>query len=104
MRLVLSFCLLSLFAVSCASHHPGSEAEKEAQLAALGPAYGGNCAMGMCKKKVVPGKLKYKVDYRGNRYVFSSEEARDTFLSDLDKNIATANAEWASRANSMKPR
>lgn len=104
MRLVLSLCLLSLFAISCASHHPGSAAEKEAKLAALEPAYGGNCAMGMCKKKTVPGKLKYKVDYRGNRYLFSSEEARDTFLADLDRNIDRANTEWAARANSMKPR
>lgn len=102
MRLFLSFCLLTMFSISCASHHPGSEAERDAKIAAMEPAYGGNCAMGMCKRMTVKGKHKYTVDYKGNRYLFSSEKARDQFLSNIDSNIQKANAEWVGRGNGNK--
>lgn len=103
MKLVLGFLLIFTFA-ACTSHHPGSEAEKEAKIAAIKPAYEGHCAMGLCRKKRVPGEANYSVMYKGNKYLFSSEEARDTFLSDIDKNIKNANREWeAAKGTQVKP-
>lgn len=103
MKLVLSLFMIFSFA-ACTSHHPGSEADKEAKVAAIKPAYEGHCAMGLCRKVRVPGQAKYSVMYKGNKYLFSSEEARDTFLSDIDKNIERANKEWElAKGTQVKP-
>jgi YHS domain-containing protein len=103
MKLIL--CLLMIFSFgACTSHHPGSEAEKEAKAAAVKPAYEGHCAMGVCRKVRVPGQAKYSVMYRGNKYLFSTEDARDDFLSDIDKNIKKANREWEmAKGTQVKP-
>ena len=93
MKLVLGLLMIFSFA-ACTSHHPGSEAEKEAKVAAIKPAYEGHCAMGVCRKVRVPGQAKYSVMYKGNKYLFSSEKAMDDFLSDIDANIERANKEW----------
>lgn len=60
------------------------------------PAFGGRCAMGLCNKKVGKGSDKYMVDYKGERYLFSSESQRDEFISDIDKNIEKAKANYQS--------
>lgn len=58
-------------------------------------AYGGNCGMGLCLKKRVKGDTKYGVDYKGKTYLFSSAEARDKFVSNMDRNIELANKHWS---------
>jgi YHS domain-containing protein len=60
-------------------------------------AYEGNCAMGMCLKKKVKGDERYSVDYKGKHYVFSSPQARDKFLANIDRNINLANRQWEVR-------
>ena len=57
-------------------------------------AFGGHCAMGLCLKKKVKGDPKYSVDYKGKTYLFSSEEAKQNFLKDVDGNIAKANKQF----------
>lgn len=103
MKLVLGLLLILSFG-ACTSHHPGSEAEKDAKVAAIKPAYEGYCANGVCHKLRVPGKAKHSVMYKGNKYLFSSEKAMDEFLSDIDANIETANREWAAaKGTQVKP-
>ncbi|MBA2405413.1 MAG: YHS domain-containing protein [Bdellovibrionales bacterium] len=58
-------------------------------------AYGGNCAMGLCHKKVVKGDSKHNVEYKGKVYHFSSAEAKDNFLAKIDENIKEADKQWA---------
>lgn len=103
MKLFFALMLILSFG-ACTSHHPGSEAEKDAQVAAIQPAYEGHCAMGLCKKVRTPGNARYSVMYKGNKYLFSSEKARDEFLSDIDANIKKADAEWNEyKGNQVKP-
>lgn len=59
-------------------------------------AFDGNCAWGMCHKKVGKGKAEYFIDYKGERYLFSSEEQRDQFTAEIDKNILKAKANYES--------
>ena len=59
-------------------------------------AYGGNCGMGLCHKKMVKGDEKYSTDYKGQHYIFSSQEAKDKFMKNIDANIALANKAWES--------
>ena len=58
------------------------------------PAFGGHCAMGLCNKKIGKGSDKYLVDYKGERYLFSSESQRDEFIANIDKNIEKAKANY----------
>lgn len=60
------------------------------------PAFGGHCAMGVCNKKLGKGSDKYMVDYKGERYLFSSESQRDEFIKNIDKNIEMARANYES--------
>ena len=58
------------------------------------PAFGGHCAMGMCNKKIGKGKAEYFIDYKGERYLFSSESQRDEFTAKIDENIVKAKANY----------
>ncbi len=60
------------------------------------PAFGGHCAMGVCNKKLGKGSEKFMVDYKGERYLFSSESQRDEFISNIDKNIELARTNYES--------
>jgi YHS domain-containing protein len=99
MKLVL-FLLFTLVLGSCASEQERIQktADKAEMSKGANLAYGGNCAMGMCHKKVHPGNAKHSVDYKGKRYLFTSDDARDKFISDIENNIKNADKEWASAA------
>lgn len=65
-------------------------------------AFDGNCAMGMCHKKIGKGKPEYFIDYKGERYLFSSEEQRDQFTAEIDKNIIKARMNYESIGTAEK--
>jgi YHS domain-containing protein len=89
---------------SCASNRKpedavtAKEAAKEEAVAQKAE-YDGNCPMGLCLRKKVKGNEKYNLDYKGKHYVFSSQEAKDKFITKLDENIKKADLEWESRAS-----
>lgn len=90
---VLCLCLLTLGA--CANQR-GVDTKKAQTAAVESEAeYGGKCAMSMCKKSDKAGDERYSVDYRGKHYIFSSPEARDNFVSEIDSNIKKADEQWA---------
>lgn len=102
MKLVLGLLMVFSFA-ACTSHHPGSEAEKDAKIAAIKPEFEGKCANGLCHNIKKQGNEKYSVYYRGKKYLFSSENARDEFLSNIDANIEKANKQWQAMGTQVKP-
>lgn len=69
--------------------------DKKAAVAPLAVEFDGNCAMGLCRKGA-----KVKCDptitaaYQGKNYCFSSEEARDTFMKDIEGNVKKSNDAW----------
>lgn len=107
MKLILCLAVLISF-VGCASHEnkpaasevpattvKTSEAKKEI-------AYGGNCGMGLCHKKMVKGNPEYNFEYKGKIYHFSSAKARTEFISKIDENIKKADTQWnAGNANKL---
>lgn len=56
--------------------------------------YDGHCPMGLTKKQKVKGDHQYKIEYKGKQYIFSSAEARDSFMSKIDEHIKKADAHW----------
>ena len=100
MKIILSlFLLVTLGAcahkkkcsdkASCAKEESCNKSEAKEAVA-----YGGLCANGLCKKLEVKGDEKFKVDYKGKCYLFSSAEARDNFLAKIEENIKKADAHW----------
>lgn len=98
--IVCTLLLLTLGA--CASYqdkaNETAQAAPAAEVKQAEAAYNGHCPMGLCLKKMVKGDEKYDVEYKGKRYIFSSPEARDKFLSNIDKNIKAADQHWAKNA------
>lgn len=102
---VLVVSLVLLVTLSACAHKKKNCADKEScnkpktaevqNIEAVKAAFDGHCPMGLCLKKKVKGDNQYKVDYKGQVYLFSSAEARDKFLSKIDSNIKKANQEWA---------
>jgi YHS domain-containing protein len=98
MKLIVSTLLLLTLGACASYHQKPNEAAQAAPVAAevKNPAaYNGHCPMGLCLKKMVKGDEKYDVEYKGKRYIFSSPEARDKFVSNIDANIKKANNHWA---------
>lgn len=95
MKLFIAFVLSFSFAAIAATPETKTQASA-AETKTIKPAFGGHCAMGLCAKKKVMGDEKYSVEYKGERYLFSSAEARDKFLSNIDKNIELARNEFKS--------
>ncbi len=97
MKLALLIVLLVLGA--CAHHgkkgHDCS-CDKKKEVVAAPVEFEGNCPMGLCRKK---GKVKCDPNitaaYKGKNYCFSTIEARDTFMKDIDKNVKEAQERWA---------
>jgi YHS domain-containing protein len=90
-----ALCILMILSlVSCANRREHNPATQSPVVTSAPAEYNGQCAMGMCLKKNVVGTEKYSVDYKGKHYIFSSEEARDKFLSNIDANIKRANKQW----------
>lgn len=106
MKMILSLVMLLTFG-ACANreHQPKapevpkasvestSEAKKEV-------AYGGNCGMGLCHKKMVKGDPQYNFEYKGKIYHFSSAKAREQFIAKIDENIKKADKQWETSAES----
>jgi hypothetical protein len=69
--------------------------EKKAEVKPVAVEFDGNCAMGLCRKGA-----KVKCDptitaaYQGKNYCFSSEEAREAFMKDIDGNLKKSNTAW----------
>jgi YHS domain-containing protein len=58
--------------------------------------YGGSCANAMKANKTnIKGDPAYSLEHDGRHFCFSSEKARDSFKKNIDKNIATADRNWA---------
>ncbi len=85
---------LSVPAYSLTEAHRTIAATEQAKV--IKPAFGGHCAMGMCNKKIGKGSEKFMVDYKGERYLFSSESQRDEFIANIDQNILKARANYES--------
>jgi hypothetical protein len=56
--------------------------------------YNGYCPMGLTKKLKVKGDHRYNLEYKGKHYIFSSPEARDSFMSKIDHHIKKADTHW----------
>lgn len=56
--------------------------------------YDGYCPMGLTKKLKVKGDPRYNLEYKGKHYIFSSAEARDTFMSKIDHHLQKAHTHW----------
>ncbi len=100
---VMLVFLLTLGA--CASHQQNGQTVEAAPVVVpvkKEAAYNGNCPMGLCLKKMVKGDDKYELEYKGNRYIFSSSEARDKFVSNIEANIKKADAHWAVNGEKIK--
>lgn len=95
MKFILSLVLLSTLAVAQAATAPEKNSSEKKAAEVQEAEFGGHCPMGLCLKKRVKGDEKFPLDYKGKHYVFSSEEARNNFKKDIDKNIQTANSEWS---------
>jgi YHS domain-containing protein len=69
--------------------------DKKAEVKPVAVEFDSNCAMGLCRKGA-----KVKCDptitaaYQGKNYCFSSEEARETFMKDIDGNLKKSNRAW----------
>jgi YHS domain-containing protein len=91
-------CLLMFISFGACSHkkHCGDKAscQKTEAVKVQQAAFDGNCAMGLCHKKLVKGDSKYQLEYKGQLYYFSSAEAKDKFLTKIDENIKDANRSW----------
>lgn len=99
------FLMLAMMLVLGACSHGGKgghhgkdhkcNCDKKAEVKPVAVEFDGHCAMGLCRKGA-----KVKCDptitaaYQGKNYCFSSEEARDTFMKDVDKNVKNANDAW----------
>lgn len=99
------FLLLTMMLVLGACSHGGKKdhhgkdhkcnCEKKAEVKPVAVEFDGNCAMGLCRKGA-----KVKCDptitaaYQGKNYCFSSEEARETFMKDIDGNVKKSNGAW----------
>lgn len=100
MRSLLFILLSSFITISCASKkHQVSEYEdiphEHKNTVEQKVAYGGNCAMSVCKDHCnIKANKNISHEYKGTTYFFSSEDARSKFIKDIDKNIEKANAAW----------
>ncbi|MBY0515954.1 MAG: hypothetical protein K2P81_03525 [Bacteriovoracaceae bacterium] len=91
--------IVALLFIAACSHHKKCEScdLKKAVTESKAVEFDGHCANGLCLKK-----MKVKCDptitaaYKGKHYCFSSEEARDTFMKDIDNNVKKAHESWAS--------
>ncbi len=101
MRFLLSLCLLLNFAACshkkmCADKSSCAKTESCSKTVKPALAYDGHCPMGLTNKAKVKGDHQYKLEYKGKHYVFSSTEARDSFMSKIDDHIKKADAQWES--------
>lgn len=94
MKILLVLLLLVTFG-SCA-HKKNCSDNSSCQKAEVKPAvcYDGYCPMGLSKKLKVKGDHRYYLEYKGKHYIFSSAEARDTFMSKIDHHIKKADTYW----------
>lgn len=98
MKLLL--CLVLLFGFSACAHKKSCDKPACSKKAEVKEdvAFDGNCPMGLCMKKVVKGEKQHRVEYKGKIYYFSTAEAKDQFLSNIDDNIKKANTQWRNQA------
>jgi YHS domain-containing protein len=94
MKLLL--CLALMFGFSACAHKKSCDKPACSKKTEVKEdvAFGGHCPMGLCLKKVVKGEKQHRVEYKGKIYYFSTAEAKDKFLANIDNNIKKANAEW----------
>lgn len=94
-------CLVMLLGLGACAHKEGcsdkSACSKKTEVKEI-VAFEGNCPMGLCYKKFVKGDKSHRVEYKNKVYYFSSEEAKDKFLSNIEGNIKKANVYWENQA------
>jgi len=99
MKQVLMVMVLALGPTACATSNRRVEEQQLAEVKQQTKAYefDGNCGMGLCRKKGrVPCDPRITLEYKNKNYCFSSTEARDTFIRDIDNNIEMAQEQWSS--------
>lgn len=103
---ILSGLLLLVTLTGCATEQQNIQKKADkaeaSESTSTTAAYGGKCAMSLCHKKDVQGDPRYNVEYKGQKYLFSSEEARDKFLLDIEGNIKKADQHWGTFADKSK--
>lgn len=101
--IALSVLALALAACSSAEKRAETQAITNAQNEGKMFEFDGNCGMGLCRKKArVPCNVDITLEYKGKNYCFSSTEARDTFVQNIDNNIKMANERWSSIGGGSK--
>lgn len=94
--LALSVLLVGVTACSTAATREEKQTITEAKKEGKVFEFDGFCGMGLCRKKGrVPCNPEITHEYKGKNYCFSSEEARATFVRDIDNNIQKATSEHA---------
>jgi hypothetical protein len=92
---LLMLSLMILVAGACAYKKRASDAEVRAVESSKAVEFDGNCANGLCLRKVrVPCDPTITTKYGDRMYCFSSEQAKTNFLKDVDTNVRNAHREW----------
>ena len=98
MRIALIALLLVVGA--CSHGKKGCEncAKEKKEVVAAPVEFEGHCAMGLCHKKSAKVKCDPNITaaYKGKNYCFSTTEARDAFMKDIDSNVKKAHQTWNS--------
>jgi len=93
-------CLVMLFGLGACAHKkncPDKSACSKKSEVKENIAFDGHCPMGLCLKKVVKGEKQHRVEYKEKVYYFSSAEAKNKFLANIDDNIKKANTHWGNQ-------
>ncbi|MFP5492413.1 MAG: hypothetical protein ACLGG0_12990 [Bacteriovoracia bacterium] len=118
MKALLVIMLIAL--AGCAHHHKGHghhhaekkdhhgkdhkcNCDKKAEIKSAPVEFDGHCAMGLCRKgQKVKCDPEITAAFKGKNYCFSSLEARDTFMKNVDANAKKAHAVWGSSFGGTK--
>jgi hypothetical protein len=104
MKALLVIMLIVL--AGCAHHHNKDHkcaCDKKAEIQSAPVEFDGFCAMGLCRKgQKVKCDPEITAAFKGKNYCFSTLEARDTFMKNVDANTKKAHAVWGTNFGGSK--
>ena len=102
---ILLSAMISLMSCSSSKHHPAEyeNVPHEHLSGQTQVAYEGKCATGVLNKHCnIRANKDIYYDYRKVRYFFSTEEAKQQFVRNIDANIMKADGIWEKEIESHK--
>ena len=101
MKALIVIMLIAL--AGCAHHHKGDGHGRKAEVKSEPIEFDGHCAMGLCRKgQKVKCDPEITAAFKGKSYCFSTLEARDTFMKNVDANTKKAHAVWGTNFGGSK--